>query len=364
MTPVTAIQNLHETSRQIDQVRSALQRGDVQAAARAFARGTQSSFHLGQNLAESRRMMKAVASGDTQRMADYFRACFASGTPILGEFGSKPIEDYRIGDRVWARAEHDPACPVELKPIEEVFVRQSTVWHVHVGDHVIRTSDEHPFWVAGKGWIKANELRIGDVLVGRTGKLTPVTDLLETGEIETVYNFRVADHHTYFVGGAEWGFDVWAHNQCMAPRSRPSMEKKTGEVAGVGYYGTPQVTSNPEHARRIVQEANRVLNENPTRLEGSYVVYNRSWRTVFGGGSVGSGATFGAGSTLRPDAIVVINMGGGRFRAIPIEVASQDQTVAFLRGRVAQGQSSLPTGVTNITTIDDAVIVPYTPPPS
>jgi hypothetical protein len=27
-----------------------------------------------------------------------------------------------------------------------------------------------------------------------------------------VYNLRVADWHTYFVGCDEWGFSVWAHN--------------------------------------------------------------------------------------------------------------------------------------------------------
>jgi hypothetical protein len=25
---------------------------------------------------------------------------------------------------------------------------------------------------------------------------------------------RVADYHTYFVGGASWGWDVWVHNAC------------------------------------------------------------------------------------------------------------------------------------------------------
>ena len=28
----------------------------------------------------------------------------------------------------------------------------------------------------------------------------------------TVYNLRVADYHTYFVGSREWGFSVWAHH--------------------------------------------------------------------------------------------------------------------------------------------------------
>lgn len=36
--------------------------------------------------------------------------------------------------------------------------------------------------------------------------------MFDTGCWETVYNFRVADWHTYFVGCDEWGFSVWAHN--------------------------------------------------------------------------------------------------------------------------------------------------------
>jgi hypothetical protein len=30
----------------------------------------------------------------------------------------------------------------------------------------------------------------------------------------TLYNLRVSDYHTYFVGCQEWGFSVWAHNAC------------------------------------------------------------------------------------------------------------------------------------------------------
>jgi hypothetical protein len=36
-----------------------------------------------------------------------------------------------------------------------------------------------------------------------------VTDL---HEVATVYNLRVAEYHTYFVGSRAWGFSVWAHN--------------------------------------------------------------------------------------------------------------------------------------------------------
>lgn len=41
-----------------------------------------------------------------------------------------------------------------------------------------------------------------------------VEDLCATGEYERVYNLRIADYHTYFVGDWDWGFSVWSHNQC------------------------------------------------------------------------------------------------------------------------------------------------------
>ena len=34
----------------------------------------------------------------------------------------------------------------------------------------------------------------------------------DRGERVDVYNFRVADFHTYFVGALDWGFSVSAHN--------------------------------------------------------------------------------------------------------------------------------------------------------
>lgn len=55
-------------------------------------------------------------------------------------------------------------------------------------------------------------LRVGDLLRSHDGRWVAVEDLLETGEYETVHTVRVSEYHTYFVGCAEWGFSVWAHN--------------------------------------------------------------------------------------------------------------------------------------------------------
>jgi len=43
-------------------------------------------------------------------------------------------------------------------------------------------------------------LRVGDRLSSHDGRWVAVEGLQDTGECERVYNLRVAEYHTYFVG--------------------------------------------------------------------------------------------------------------------------------------------------------------------
>jgi hypothetical protein len=43
-------------------------------------------------------------------------------------------------------------------------------------------------------------------------KLMPVEGLTQTERTATVYNLRVKEDHTFFVGDGTWGFSVWVHN--------------------------------------------------------------------------------------------------------------------------------------------------------
>jgi RHS repeat-associated protein len=142
------------------------------------------------------------------------KACFAAGTKLLTPNGFKEIERLRPGDLVLSRPESDVGGPVLPKVIEEAFVATGQILHLHVGERVIRTTPEHPFWVYNKGWVPAGQLRIGDLLVSHDEKVLALTDIHLTEGTETVYNVRVAEFSTYFVGCEEWGFSVWAHNAC------------------------------------------------------------------------------------------------------------------------------------------------------
>jgi RHS repeat-associated protein len=165
--------------------------------------------------------------------------CFVAGTPLLTPDGDKPIEAFREGDWILSRAEDDPVGPVEARRVEAVFVRVAPLWVLRVGGRVIRTTAEHPFYVRGKGWIAAKELEAGMELASHDGQWVVLEEVADAGEVATVYNLRISEFHTYFVGSREWGFSVWAHNDCTL---------RTGELEALG----------AEYARRINAQAARM----------------------------------------------------------------------------------------------------------
>ncbi|MDY3562332.1 HINT domain-containing protein [Gemmata sp. JC673] len=133
------------------------------------------------------------------------------------------VELLGVGDEVASRTEHDPSGPVEWKPVEDTFRRTGRVLHLHfAGGELIRTTPEHPLWVDGKGWTAAGSLAAGDRIATLSGEWVPITEVYDTQEWEPVYNLRVADHHTYFVGDDGWGFAAWAHNTYYNIKVSPS----------------------------------------------------------------------------------------------------------------------------------------------
>jgi hypothetical protein len=146
--------------------------------------------------------------------------CFAAGTPLLIPGGSKAIEQFVPGDVLLSRDEYDIESAVSSKIVEEVVSHFAKLIELHVGSRVIGTTTEHPFWVRGKGWLPARALMAGDRLVGHDNQESVVGKVVDLDEWAVVYNLRVADFHTYFVGCPEWGFSVWAHNaNCTILRS-------------------------------------------------------------------------------------------------------------------------------------------------
>ncbi len=150
------------------------------------------------------------------------RVCFAAGTLIHTKDGLKPIEQIRVGDRVWSRSEHDVGDASYRTVLEAACTGEKEIWEIAVSTpdgraETYRATETHPFWseTGGDdgegGFVAAGDLEVGEQLRLHDGSPAYVTRVAKTDAVEPVYNFSVDGWQTYHVG--ELG--VWVHNICL-----------------------------------------------------------------------------------------------------------------------------------------------------
>lgn len=124
--------------------------------------------------------------------------CLAGGTLIWTETGPVAVDRVKLGDLVLAQ---DPQSgQLALKPVLRTTVRApERLLRIQLGEHQIRATGGHPFWVAGKGWTLARQLRTGDLLHGVAGS-SSIGEITEETEPVRTFNLVVADYHNYFCG--------------------------------------------------------------------------------------------------------------------------------------------------------------------
>ncbi|WP_238392614.1 polymorphic toxin-type HINT domain-containing protein [Paenibacillus antri] len=135
--------------------------------------------------------------------------CFTAGTKVLTDEGEKNIEDIEVGDMVLAKNEE--TGEQAYKEVTHLYRNdKEIIYELTVGDQVIETTDNHPFWVEGKGWVLAADLQVGDKLQQSNGNTLTIDSIkiVKHDEKVKVYNFTVADFHTYFVSD----LGIWVHN--------------------------------------------------------------------------------------------------------------------------------------------------------
>jgi hypothetical protein len=138
--------------------------------------------------------------------------CFVRGTLVHTERGLIPIEQVQIGDMVWSQPEvtGDRA----FRPVVRLLrFQDKAIWSISYGrsdaehESVLATPN-HPFWVKGVGWTRADVLQPGMIVELLDGEDAVVSECRDTGVRQDVFNFEVESFHTYYVGAA----GVWVHN--------------------------------------------------------------------------------------------------------------------------------------------------------
>lgn len=146
--------------------------------------------------------------------------CFTAGTKVLTDEGEKPIEEIEVGDKVLAKS--DETGEVAYKEVVGLFQKQTDeIYKVYIGDEVIEATAEHPFWLDGKGWTEVKDLKVGDLLVTSGGATLAIDKIKKEPREATVYNFEVADFHSYFVSN----LGIWVHNCDLTKWNKGSFDK-------------------------------------------------------------------------------------------------------------------------------------------
>jgi len=88
---------------------------------------------------------------------------------------------------------------------------------------------EHPFWVESKKWVEASRLKPGDVkrLANGNHAVIENINIVQLYQPILVYNFEVADYHTYYV--ADIG--VLVNNTCNGGYLAGDAAETAGDIA-------------------------------------------------------------------------------------------------------------------------------------
>ena len=153
--------------------------------------------------------------------------CFIAGTLTLTDDGLVPIESIHKGDEVYSFIEETGS--IELRPVLNTFCREVTELVIVTTDsETINTTPTHPFMTEDLRWCEAGNLAAGARLKTLDGDVETVISV-ERIALDTpvlVYNFEVAEGHTYFVTDT----GVLVHNGCKPPNLTPEGAGRNGAL--------------------------------------------------------------------------------------------------------------------------------------
>ncbi|MBB1289718.1 pretoxin [Pseudoalteromonas sp. SR43-6] len=149
------------------------------------------------------KIIKANSKGDSAAKSVSRSCCFVAGTQVLTEDGYKNIEGVKLGEKLWAK--NTDTGEQEWKPVTKIFVEPDRgIFEIKLvgevgGEQKIEATDNHPFYVVGKGWKQTIELEVGDLIETDGHSSMKVVSVTDEQGLDLTYNFTVADFHTYYV---------------------------------------------------------------------------------------------------------------------------------------------------------------------
>lgn len=214
------------------------------------------------------------------------------------ELGSRhSLEIPEFGPKRLARVVAMESCPeLEVGPGQLVLattvLRTHEVLHLTVtGGSTLTITAPHPVFSSSyDAWVPASRIRVGDHLATMAGDVS-VLQIERLPGARWVYNFQVAETHSYFAGHAR----ILSHNTCPNSQTRRAQQDDLLEQPGMREVSPPtgRGMQNPK-----VREAVEVGNQRHAEL--SERMRDKGWKVDRKDTGVVDPAT---GRTIYPDAI-------------------------------------------------------------
>ncbi|MCM2997178.1 polymorphic toxin-type HINT domain-containing protein [Paenibacillus cellulositrophicus] len=195
--------------------------------------------------------------------------CFVAGTKVQTDEGEKNIEDIEVGDKVLSKNEETGEVAYK-EVLLRLTMSPDEIYKVHVGDQVIESTYNHPFWVDGKEWTYVKDLKVGDLLVQSGGNTLKIDSIELENKHVTVYNMTVDEFHTYFVSGLV----IWVHNTSCFDAA--GFEKRIFSMNVNERVATVRTT-----AADIAKQRGWTKDSKLTRINGRDVYYDSSSRNYY-----------------------------------------------------------------------------------
>jgi RHS repeat-associated protein len=172
------------------------------SASRMMARGENTLLENSAGAVRNRSLSLAESGSENEPLlspADGANCySFAAGTQIAVPGGVEDITQIRVGDTVLAMPEQGV---VGAYPVLALHQRDAQdIIEIRVEGGTLVTTHEHPFLTQAQRWVKAYQLKAGDLLQDSNGQFHPVEKVTTKEGSVRVYNFEVAQAHNYFAG--------------------------------------------------------------------------------------------------------------------------------------------------------------------
>ena len=90
-----------------------------------------------------------------ERRQDAKAYCFAADTLVNAKQGQVPIQNLKVGDKVWTK--------IGFKPVTKTFSRTAATVLVHTNKGILECTPDHKFFIQGE-WVEAQSLQKGQLL--------------------------------------------------------------------------------------------------------------------------------------------------------------------------------------------------------